>query len=230
MLLFATGLALSDILTAAFFAWVVVVTGLVGALTQSSYKWGFFVFGLFALFHIWYAFIHISLAPLCLHTIAFRGVVLGHGPRTNFNGGAGHRTGYMRGSGFLVFITLLYPICWALSEGGNVISPTSEAVWYGILDLLLGPVFLFYFIFSLRKLDYNTFGFQSWKHSDSGAALPAAVGAGTGYGAGRGVGTTGTAPGNAKAAEAGMPATAPVTNSGAAATSVPMSNNAAHAV
>lgn len=53
ILLFATGLALSDVLTTAFFAWVVVVTGLVGALVQSSYKWGFFVFGLFAMFHIW---------------------------------------------------------------------------------------------------------------------------------------------------------------------------------
>lgn len=40
---------------------------------------------------------------------------------------------------------MLYPIAWALSEGANVISPTSEAVFYGVLDLLLGPVFLFYF-------------------------------------------------------------------------------------
>ena len=30
----------------------------------------------------------------------------------------------------------MYPICWALSEGGNVIQPDSEAVFYGILDLI----------------------------------------------------------------------------------------------
>jgi bacteriorhodopsin len=53
LILFTTGLALSDVLTTAFFAWVVVVTGLVGALVPTSYKWGYFVFGLFALFHIW---------------------------------------------------------------------------------------------------------------------------------------------------------------------------------
>ena len=54
MLTYATGVALSDILTVAFFAWVVVVTGLVGALTPSTYKWGYFVMGIVALFYIWY--------------------------------------------------------------------------------------------------------------------------------------------------------------------------------
>ncbi len=54
LILTTTGLAMSDILQTAFFAWVVVVTGLVGALTSTSYKWGFYVFGLYALFHIWY--------------------------------------------------------------------------------------------------------------------------------------------------------------------------------
>jgi bacteriorhodopsin len=38
-------------------------------------------------------------------------------------------------------IWLLYPICWGLSEGGNVISPDSEAVFYGVLDLIAKPVF-----------------------------------------------------------------------------------------
>ena len=52
-MLFATGLAMTEILTTAFFAWIVVVCGLVGALIQSSYKWGFFTFGLVAMFYIW---------------------------------------------------------------------------------------------------------------------------------------------------------------------------------
>lgn len=127
-------------------------------------------------------------------------VLLGHGPRSNFNGGAGLRSGYIRGSGFVVFILLLYPICWACSEGANVISPTSEAVWYGVLDLLLGPVFLFYFLFALRNVNYETFGIHSWKYSD------------TEYGGGRA--SVAVAPGastgpashhHAKAAEAGVP-------------------------
>ena len=53
MLLYTSGLSLSDILTTAFFAWIVVVCGLVGALTVSTYKWGFYVLGVAALFYIW---------------------------------------------------------------------------------------------------------------------------------------------------------------------------------
>jgi bacteriorhodopsin len=34
-----------------------------------------------------------------------------------------------------------YGIVWALSEGGNVVSPDVEGVLYGTLDLLGGPVF-----------------------------------------------------------------------------------------
>jgi bacteriorhodopsin len=31
---------------------------------------------------------------------------------------------------------LLYPIAWGVSEGGNVIPPDSEAVFYGVLDIM----------------------------------------------------------------------------------------------
>lgn len=34
--------------------WVVVVTGLVGALVRSSYKWGYFAFGILALYYVWF--------------------------------------------------------------------------------------------------------------------------------------------------------------------------------
>lgn len=53
-LLLATGLSLSDIMTTLFMAIVMVVTGLVGALVHSDYKWGYYVFGIAALFYIWY--------------------------------------------------------------------------------------------------------------------------------------------------------------------------------
>ena len=39
-----------------------------------------------------------------------------------------------------LFIWLLYPIAWGVSEGGNVIAPDSEAVFYGILDFCAKPV------------------------------------------------------------------------------------------
>lgn len=34
-----------------------------------------------------------------------------------------------------------YGIAWGISEGGNVISPAEEGVFYGLLDLLAAPVF-----------------------------------------------------------------------------------------
>lgn len=44
-LLLCTGLPLSEIITCIFMDIVMIVTGLVGALVASSYKWGFFTFG-----------------------------------------------------------------------------------------------------------------------------------------------------------------------------------------
>ena len=34
-------------------SWVTVVSGLVGALVASSYKWGYYVFGLLGIFYVW---------------------------------------------------------------------------------------------------------------------------------------------------------------------------------
>lgn len=51
--LLATGLSLSDIVTALFMSMVVVISGLVGALVHSDYKWGYFTFGCVALFYVW---------------------------------------------------------------------------------------------------------------------------------------------------------------------------------
>jgi len=61
-LLSFTSLATPHILTTLFFSWFLVVNGLVGALVTSSYKWGYFVFGLFGLFFIW-------CVAVCLSTV-----------------------------------------------------------------------------------------------------------------------------------------------------------------
>lgn len=37
-------------------------------------------------------------------------------------------------------IWMMYPIAWGVSEGGNVISSDSEAVFYGVLDFCAKPV------------------------------------------------------------------------------------------
>lgn len=46
-----------------------------------------------------------------------------------------------------LLIWMLYPIAWGLSEGGNIIAPDSEAVFYGVLDLIAKPVFSIVLIF-----------------------------------------------------------------------------------
>jgi bacteriorhodopsin len=52
MLLLTTGLPLSDIFLTLFMILVTVVNGLVGALTPTSYKWGFYTFGVITLFYV----------------------------------------------------------------------------------------------------------------------------------------------------------------------------------
>ncbi|KAH9946064.1 heat shock protein 30 [Epithele typhae] len=150
-LLLATPLSLSDIFTTIFMGIVLVIMGLVGALVTSSFKWGYFVFGVAALFYVWY-------------------ILLWHAPRTGtFAAGGVLRRGYMTAAGYLSFLLLLYPIAWACAEGANVITVTSEMIWYGILDLFAGPMFLFLFLYELRDVDYQSFGLQSGKYTDKSA-------------------------------------------------------------
>ena len=57
-----------------------------------------------------------------------------------------------------IFLWFLYPIAWGLSEGGNVIAPDSEAVFYGILDLLAKPVFGALLLWGHRNIDPGRLG------------------------------------------------------------------------
>ena len=159
--LLATGLSLSDILTTMFMALLVVVTWLVGALVHTSYKWGYFVFGLFGLIFVW------LVAPFdpyfIAHTYFCRFQLLVHAPQTNFASPTTISKPYWLSAAYLFFILLTYPICWGCSEGGNVITVTSEMIWYGILDICAGPGFFLLFFLNLRKIDYAAFGFQSGK-------------------------------------------------------------------
>jgi len=75
---------------------------------------------------------------------------------------------------YTAFIWLLYPICWGLSEGSNAITVTSEMIFYGILDLFAGPIFLFGFLLGIQGLEYETLELQSGKASDYvGVGTPA---------------------------------------------------------
>jgi bacteriorhodopsin len=148
LLLLATGLNVASIVPILFMDLVWVVSLLLGALTHSAFKWGYYAFAVAALFFI--------CACLFLQGIGAAGF-LGSAARGNF----------IRGAIYVSFLWALYPVCWALSEGGNVISPTSEMVFYGILDILTKPIFIALVLFSLRKVDYDSLGFSSLKASAS---------------------------------------------------------------
>lgn len=59
-----------------------------------------------------------------------------------------------------LFIWLLYPIAWGISEGGNVIPPDSEAVFYGILDLCAKPFFSIMLIVGHWNIDPARMGLR----------------------------------------------------------------------
>ncbi|KAK9373360.1 uncharacterized protein V1513DRAFT_426666 [Lipomyces chichibuensis] len=119
---------------------VYIVSGLIGALVRSSYKWGYFTFGLAAWLIIAYHF-------------------FGPGLISSRNLHADVRTPFLIGAGAIAFLWSLYPICWGLSEGGNVISPTSEGVFYGVLDILTMCV-LAYLIWMVGLLGLTKFGIR----------------------------------------------------------------------
>ncbi|WPH00960.1 Hypothetical protein R9X50_00379400 [Acrodontium crateriforme] len=156
-----TPLLLLDLLLTAGMPWptvmyvilideVMIVTGLVGALVSSSYKWGYFVFGCAALFYIIY--------------------VLGFEARKHANAlGKDVGQAFLYCGALTTFLWTLYPIAWGVCEGGNIISPDSEAVFYGILDLLAKPVFGALLLFGHRNIDPARLGLHIHDYDEKDA-------------------------------------------------------------
>ncbi|OCF33932.1 hypothetical protein I317_07818 [Kwoniella heveanensis CBS 569] len=147
-LVLASGLPLSDIIALCYFDIVMIVTGLVGGLVPSVYKWGFYAFGCAALFYIWWV--------LAGPARSSAGVI---GPK--------FQSAFTLSAAILSFLWLLYPIAWGLADGGNVISPDSEMVFYGVLDVLAKPVFTFIHLWKLSSLDLTLLQLSSGKFTTS---------------------------------------------------------------
>ncbi|KAF1948566.1 family A G protein-coupled receptor-like protein [Byssothecium circinans] len=140
-----TPLLLADLMLTAGMPWptiffvvlvdeIMIVSGLVGALVRSIYKWGYFAFGCFALMYIVY-----HLAWESRRNASRYGTDVG-------------RVFLMTGS-LTALLWILYPVAWGLCEGGNVLAPDSEAIFYGVLDLLAKPVFGALLIWGHRNID-----------------------------------------------------------------------------
>lgn len=116
-----------------------IVCGLVGALVRTRYKWGYFAFGCAALLGVLY---HVF--------------VTGRKHARPLGSDVGRA--YTVGAGILLLTWILYPIAWGLSEGGNVIAVDSEAIFYGVLDLVSKVLFLGWLLFSHRKFEPGRLG------------------------------------------------------------------------
>lgn len=133
-LLLTAGLPWPTILYTVLIDEIMIVTGLSGALVRSSYKWGYYTFGCFALFFIGYVLIFEARASA-------RAL------------GSDISKSYIICGTWTFFLWCLYPIAWGLSEGGNVISPDGEAVFYGILDICAKPIFGALLLWGHRNID-----------------------------------------------------------------------------
>ncbi|KAL9114304.1 MAG: hypothetical protein Q9227_001726 [Pyrenula ochraceoflavens] len=133
-LLLTAGLPTPTILYTILLDEIMVVTGLIGALVKSSYKFGYFAFGCAAFFGVAYNVViqgrlHANaLSPKVGQTFLICGV-------------------------WTISLWFLYPIAWGLAEGGNVISSDSEAIFYGILDVLAKPGFAVLLLWGHRNID-----------------------------------------------------------------------------
>jgi bacteriorhodopsin len=138
-LLLLAGVPWSSIIFTLIMDEIMIVTGLLGALTPSSYKWGYWTFGMFAFFQVAY---------MLIFSARKRAMSLGSDVHRVFLGVAV----------WTAFLWTLYPIAWGLSEGGNVTSSDGEAVFYGVLDLLAKPVFGAWILIAHRGIGLERLG------------------------------------------------------------------------
>ncbi|KAI1071398.1 hypothetical protein NW752_001532 [Fusarium irregulare] len=147
-----TPLLLMDLLLTAGMPWptvlyvilvdeIMIVTGLVGALVKSSYKWGYFTFGCVALVYI-------------VYQLAWEA------RKHAYHVGQDVGKVFVTCGSLTALVWILYPIAWGVCEGGNVISPDSEAIFYGILDLIAKPVFGALLLFGHRNIDPARLGLR----------------------------------------------------------------------
>lgn len=139
------GLSWSNALFTLFGQELTVVGLLVGTLIHSTYKWGYYTFGVagfflvaFSLFFTYRkAALETDSALLSKHSLVIASAS--------------------------TLILMLYPIAWALSEGGNVIQPDSEAVFYGILDICFFLIIGGYFHWVASKVDFQQRGISAFQ-------------------------------------------------------------------
>lgn len=109
---------------------------LCGALTVSTYKWGFFVFAVFAQFVLVWQLLLVARTFAGRHDIIIR---------NTFSTLVLYELGLMT----------LYAVAWGVSEASNTIENDSEMIFYCVLDVLTQGVFAVLLILRTGKLDLD---------------------------------------------------------------------------
>lgn len=164
-LLLSSGAPLSTTLTTMLATEMYVVTLLVGALTATAYKFGYLAFGMAAQWFVLYQL----LMPGRQHASAVGGSV---------------SSTYLTAALLTVAVWIFYPIAWGLCEGGNILHPDSEAIFYGILDIFAKPVVGFILVLGHRNTDFASLGFASHEPGPVGEKTTTAPAGGVGNGGG----------------------------------------------
>lgn len=139
------GLSWSEALFAISALEITVISLLIGPLIPSTYKWGYFTFGVVSLLVVCYCLL------FNYRTAAYDNDLFVSRRSIVISAGA-------------TFLLLLYPICWGLTDGGNVIQTDSEAVFYGILDLAFFIILNGYLLFISRQIHFEDRGIAGFQN------------------------------------------------------------------
>lgn len=144
-----SGVSWATIFFNIFLAWVWIISYLCSAYTETRYKWGFYAFGT------------VAYLLLAFQTLwASRS----HARRTDV--GRDHNTL----ASYVNLLWLLYPIAFAVSDGGNVIGVTQSLIFFGVLDLLLVLGTAIGFLVLSRKWDYGRMNLHFTQYGRVGTA------------------------------------------------------------
>jgi len=139
------GVGWGSILFTILLVWSYTINHLIGALVWSQYKWGFFAFGV-----------------LSYLLLVWKVLIVGRGFAVrlwqNISGT------FTMLAAYELFLLLLYPIAWGVSEAGNQIHSNSEQAFYCVLDTLSQGVFAVLLVVMTRKVDHDVIGLSFHDH------------------------------------------------------------------
>jgi len=147
---------LANTVWSCFLSAAMAVLALVGAMVRSDYKWGYYTF--------WCA---------CWFALLFNLLFSARRHARSLGNDVGFA--FLATSSWFLFLWMLYPICWGISEGGNIIPPDSEFVFYGVLDCCLIPLGSAILLWSHWKIDPKRLGLYMRDYNDPIPGVSAAI-------------------------------------------------------